>query len=204
MEEQFPVPRNHAASKIGNGVISLLWQLRWHCNPDHNKISSSSNTTVVSLFPNLCLWRLSWRSNVGGIDPEKLYRATLTWCILNQYSYFFDKHVKHVSTNSLPWLACVPVIYGKIKDSYNYNDSNNNNNNDNNNNNIRKSNDCRFKKVCMGALSMIFGHFGWHIIKAWKTANFEIWLMSILAFSSKRSTRAQGAQNHNSLLEALL
>ena len=79
MEEQFPVPRNHAASKIGNGVISLLWQLRWHCNPDHNKISSSSNTTVVSVFPNLCLWRRSLRSNVGGIDPEKLYRATLSY-----------------------------------------------------------------------------------------------------------------------------
>ena len=30
------------------------------------------------------------------------------------------------------------------------------------------------KKVSMGALSMIFDHFGWHIIKAWKTANFEI------------------------------
>ena len=36
-EEQFPVPRYTAASKIGNSVISLLWQLRCHCNPDHNK-----------------------------------------------------------------------------------------------------------------------------------------------------------------------
>ena len=27
-EEQFPVPRYTAASKIGNSVISLLWQLR--------------------------------------------------------------------------------------------------------------------------------------------------------------------------------
>ena len=40
LPEQFPVPRNTAASKIGNGVISLLWQLRCHCNPDHNKFSS--------------------------------------------------------------------------------------------------------------------------------------------------------------------
>ena len=72
------MPRNHAASKIGNGVISLLWQLRCHCNPDNNNFSSLSNTTVVSIFPNLCLWRRSLRSNVGGIDPEKLYRATLT------------------------------------------------------------------------------------------------------------------------------
>ena len=76
-EEQFPVPRYTAASKIGNSVISLLWQLRFHCNPDHNKFSSSSNTTVVTIFPKLCFWRRSLCSNLGGIDPEKLYRATL-------------------------------------------------------------------------------------------------------------------------------
>ena len=35
LKKQFPVPRNKAASKIGNGVISLLWQLRCRCNPDH-------------------------------------------------------------------------------------------------------------------------------------------------------------------------
>ena len=50
LEEQFPVPRNTAASKIGNSVISLLWQLRCHCNTDHNKFSSLSNTTVVAIF----------------------------------------------------------------------------------------------------------------------------------------------------------
>ena len=77
LEEQFPVPRNIAASKIGNGVISLLWQLRCHCNLDHNNFSSLSSTTVVLIFPNLCLWRLSLRSNLRGINPEKLYRATL-------------------------------------------------------------------------------------------------------------------------------
>ena len=37
------MPRNIAASKIGNGVISLLWQLRCHCIPDHDKFSSLSN-----------------------------------------------------------------------------------------------------------------------------------------------------------------
>ena len=77
LEEQFPVPRNTAVSKIGNGVISLLCQLRCHCNPDHNKVSSLSKTTVVLISPNLCKWRRSLRSNLGGIDPEKLYRATL-------------------------------------------------------------------------------------------------------------------------------
>ena len=46
LEEQFPVPE----SKIGNSVISLLWQLRCHCNPDHNKFSSLFNTTVAAIF----------------------------------------------------------------------------------------------------------------------------------------------------------
>ena len=76
LEEQFPVPRNTAVSKIGNGVISLLCQLRCHCNPDHNKVSSLSKTTVLLISPNLCKWRRSSRSHLGGIDPEKLYRAT--------------------------------------------------------------------------------------------------------------------------------
>ena len=77
-EEQFPVPRYTAAIKIGNSVISLLWQLRCRCNPDHNKFSSSRNTTVVAIFPKHCLWRRSLCSNLGGIHPEKLYRATLS------------------------------------------------------------------------------------------------------------------------------
>ena len=72
-----PSAWNTAASKIGNGVILMLWQLRCHCNPDHNKVSSSSNTTVVLISPNFCLWQHSLRSNLGGIDPEKLYGATL-------------------------------------------------------------------------------------------------------------------------------
>ena len=33
---------------------------------------------MVAIFPNLCLWRRILCSNVGGIDPEKLYRATLS------------------------------------------------------------------------------------------------------------------------------
>ena len=32
---------------------------------------------MVAIFPKLCLWRRSLCSNLGGIDPEKLYRATL-------------------------------------------------------------------------------------------------------------------------------
>ena len=82
LEGQFSKPRYTAASKIGNSVISLLWQLRCRCNPDHNKFSSLSNTTVGAIFPKLCLWRRSLCSNLGGIGPEKLYRATLSYCSL--------------------------------------------------------------------------------------------------------------------------
>ena len=88
LEEQFPVPRYTAASEIGNSVISLLWQLWCRCNPDHNKFSSLSNTTVLAIFPKLCLWRRSLCSNLGGIDPEKLYRATLSLYFF-PHSYVF-------------------------------------------------------------------------------------------------------------------
>ena len=98
-EEQFPVPRYTAASKIGNSVISLLWQLRCRCNPDHNKFSSLSNTTVVAIFPNVCLWRRSLCSNLAGIDPEKLYRGTFICqyglcCCIVWPSFLFDCFVK--------------------------------------------------------------------------------------------------------------
>ena len=33
---------------------------------------------MVAIFPKLCLSRRSLCSNLGGIDPEKLYRATLS------------------------------------------------------------------------------------------------------------------------------
>ena len=75
LEEQFPVPRYSAASKIGSSVISI--SLRCHCNPDHNKFSSLSNATVLANFPNLCLWQRSLCPNLGGTDPEKLYRVAL-------------------------------------------------------------------------------------------------------------------------------
>ena len=54
LEEQFPVPRYTAASKIDNSVISLLWRLQRRYNPDNNKFSSLPNTTVVAIFRNLC------------------------------------------------------------------------------------------------------------------------------------------------------
>ena len=54
LEEQFPVQRNTAANNLGNSVMSLLWQLRCHRNPDLSKFSSLSNTGVVVISPNLC------------------------------------------------------------------------------------------------------------------------------------------------------
>ena len=63
--------------------LAIILHLRWLNTvfqgqyPNHNKFSPLSNTTVVSIFPNLCLWRCSLCSNLGGIDPEKLYPATL-------------------------------------------------------------------------------------------------------------------------------
>ena len=88
LEEQFPVTRNTAESKWGKGVISLLWELRCNCNPDNNNFSPLSNTTVVATFPILCLWRRSLCSNLGDIDPEKLYQATLNWRVSIHIVYF--------------------------------------------------------------------------------------------------------------------
>ena len=48
LEEQFPVSRYTAASKIGNSVISLLWQLRCSC------------TLIITNF-NLYLIQLWWQ-----------------------------------------------------------------------------------------------------------------------------------------------
>ena len=84
LEEKLPVnyfvrtvPSEKGCCKYkGKGVILLLWQFQCHCNPDHNKISSLFDTTVVAIFPNVCLRRRSLCSNSAGIDPEKPYRAT--------------------------------------------------------------------------------------------------------------------------------
>ena len=112
MEAQFPMPRNTAASKIGNSVISLLWQLRCRCNLDHNKFSSLSNTTVVAIFPKLRFWRRSLCSNLGGIDPEKLYRATLS-----HWDHFLERHCENFPLffiHQLKHKNCMTCLYNKI------------------------------------------------------------------------------------------
>ena len=58
-----------------NGVISLLWQLRCHCIPDHDKFSSLPNKTVVAIFPNVCLW---WRSCAQNWEVLTLKTVTVS------------------------------------------------------------------------------------------------------------------------------
>ena len=94
--------RNNAASIIGNGVILLLWQLGCHCNPDHDKFSSLSNTNLVAIFPNVCLWQRivcaqTWQVY---IDPENLYWGTFVCqyaglcCCIVWPLFLFDCFVK--------------------------------------------------------------------------------------------------------------
>ena len=112
LEEQFPVPRYIAASKIGNSVISLLWQLRCCCKPDHNKFSSLSKTTVVAIFPNLCLWRRSLCSSLGGIDIR------LFTCILRHSSFlqnFLFNHVKVLKSTNCHF---IPQYFKKYLHNY--------------------------------------------------------------------------------------
>ena len=112
------MPSNTAASTKSYSVISLLWQLRCYCNPDHNKFSSLSNTTVVAIFPNLCLWRRSLCSNLGGIDPEKLYRATLSshaHVIVSSVSrYINDNLCLHTVQNTFHKVFYIPYISAPI------------------------------------------------------------------------------------------
>ena len=73
LEKQFLVLRNKAASKTGNDVISLLWQLRCNCNPDYNKSSSSSNAgRNFSKSLLLATWFMLIRKRYW---PWKPYRA---------------------------------------------------------------------------------------------------------------------------------
>ena len=65
LEEQLPVSRKTAASKIGDGVISLLRQLWCHCNPDQIFI-------FVLLFQSCKLeyFKVAWYSFSGSIPPK--------------------------------------------------------------------------------------------------------------------------------------
>ena len=71
----------------------MLWQLRCHCNPDHDKFSS----TVVAIFPNVCLWRRSLCSNLAltlknCIEPPSY--ASTAYVVAIWPSFLFDSFVK--------------------------------------------------------------------------------------------------------------
>ena len=111
LEEQVPVTRNTATGKISNGVLSLLWQIRRYCNTNHNKFSSLSNTTVVTIFSNLRLWRRSLCSNLVDIDSERLDRTSLVSPKLSlQYMPGFG----HATT-------LLPVSLVSAKNAWDYN-----------------------------------------------------------------------------------
>ena len=95
VKEQFPVPRNKAASKIGNGVISLLWQLRCRCNPNHNKFSPLSNTAAVIIFKVFVNGDVVYAKTRGILSRKKSYRATLIWnCIPLSIKYLIKIRLK--------------------------------------------------------------------------------------------------------------
>ena len=72
----------------------MLWQLRCHCNPDqYDKCSS----TVVAIFPNVCLWRRSLCSNLAFtlkncIEPPSY--ASTAYVVAIWPSFLFDSFVK--------------------------------------------------------------------------------------------------------------
>ena len=57
---------------------------------------------MVAIFPKLCLWRRSLCSNLGGIGPEKLYRATLKERTLRYKMYFIENSGEYYLTQFLP------------------------------------------------------------------------------------------------------
>ena len=118
-ENDFPV-RNNAASIMGNSVISLQRQLRY------------VNATLIMTNFYLYLIHLWWQffqlfvygdirslcSNLAGIDPEKLYRATFICqyglcCCIVWPSFLFDCFVKIWATrkNFLgKWFTAPPSL----------------------------------------------------------------------------------------------
>ena len=77
LKEKFRVPRNTVSFRCydnSNVIVTLII----------TKFLSLSDTTLVGGdlvggdFSQSLLWRRRLCSNLGGIDPDKLYRATLT------------------------------------------------------------------------------------------------------------------------------
>ena len=78
LEEEFPVSRNTAASKIGNGVSSLLWHLRCHCKPDQNNFHRY-------------LIQQQWKFFQIFVNSDVVY--VQTWEVLTLATLILDKFV---------------------------------------------------------------------------------------------------------------
>ena len=112
LEEQFPVP---------TGWGSLLWPLRCHCNPDHNKFSSLSNTTMVAIFPNLCscygdvIYAQTWEVLIlkSCIEPPKISLFQLRFTDLKKNRFPFLKTLSR--DTSRPYNLVISEIFRKFK-----------------------------------------------------------------------------------------
>ena len=102
LEEQLPVSRKTAASKIGDGVISLLRQLWCHCNPDQIFI-------FVLLFQSCKLeyFKVAWYSFSGSIPPKFEHK-------LSRHKQRFVKNCHHncmrQRLNELNPFACSKAV----------------------------------------------------------------------------------------------
>ena len=106
-----PLAENHCWSKIGNGVISLLWQP--HVIATQMMTNSHLNTTVVAIFPNVCLWRRSLCSDLvltlkNCIEPPSYARTAYVVAIWP--SFLFDSFVKIWATCEI-FLGNGQVVY---------------------------------------------------------------------------------------------
>ena len=87
----------------------MLWQLWCHCNPDHDKFSS----TVVAIFPNVCLWRRSLCSNLvltlkNCIEPPSY--ASTAYVVAIWPSFIFDSFVKIGTVAKIFWANGLPPL----------------------------------------------------------------------------------------------
>ena len=112
LEEQFPVP---------TGGSSLLWRRQCHCNPDHNKFSSLSNTTMVAIFSNLCscygdlIYAQTWEvlTLKNCIEPPKISLFQLRFTDLKKKRFPFLKTLSR--DTSRPYNLLISEIFRKFK-----------------------------------------------------------------------------------------
>ena len=104
----------------------MLWQLRCHCNLDQYDRFSS---TVVAIFPNVCLWRRSLCSNLAFtlkncIEPPS-YASTAYVVAIWPSFLFFCKNLGHLREFLCKWFTAplgkkfpVRLCYYKLLQSH--------------------------------------------------------------------------------------